>query len=267
MSLVEPSRVGSLTVVGTGIRVGLQITQEARARIQRADKVVYLLAADAPTAWLHALNPSAESIHSIYQPGRHYHDIYEDLVTTILTLVRRDLDVCAVTYGHPGVSDQSTYEAVRRARAEGYRTRVLPGISALDCLFVDLEVDPGEDGCQSFDATDFLVRNRAPDVLVPLILWQISVIGGTRAVTEVNRSGLRILAGRLEQLYGADHEVTVYEATPFPVGKPMLERSPVGLLSEADVTGMSTLYVPPKMMAPSDPVMMGRLGMSLKASL
>ncbi|HET7929043.1 MAG TPA: SAM-dependent methyltransferase [Actinomycetota bacterium] len=261
---LEPPPAGSLTVVGAGIRAGLHVTQEARGRIEGADKVLYLLAevAIAPTGWIHAMNPSAESMASMYRPGRPYLDVYEDIVTTILTWVRRDLDVCAVTYGHPGVFDQSLYEAIRRARGEGYRTRILPGISALDCLFLDLELDPGEDGCQLYDATGFLVHARRPDVSVPLILWQISVIGGSHTTGTVDRFSLAILRDRLEALYGADHEVVVYEASPFPVGRPTIERCPVSGLAEAGVTGLSTLYVPPRDSARSDPGMMARLGMT-----
>ena len=258
----ERPRTGSLTIVGTGIRPGLQTTREARVRIERADKVLYLIAEHAPTAWLHRLNASAESMAAMYRPGRAYLDVYEETVTTLLSWVGRGLDVCAVTYGHPGVLDRSTSEAVRRARVEGHRTRILPGISAQDCLFADLELDPGEDGCQTFDATDFLVRARIPDVAVPLILWQISLIGTTRVTGDVNRSGLRILAERLAELYGPHHEVVVYEASPFPVGTPMVERCPVSRLADAGVTGMSSLYVPPKSKASADPEMMVRLGIS-----
>lgn len=197
----------------------------------------------------------------MYQPGRPYLDVYEETVTTLLSWVRRELDVCAVTYGHPGVLDRSTAEAVRRARAEGYGAKVFPGISALDCLFVDLELDPGRDGCQTFDATDYLVRRRTPDVAVPLVLWQISLIGTTHVTGEVNRTGLETLAERLAEQYGADHEVVVYEATPFPVGRSMVERCPVNKLAEDGVvTGMASLYVPPASEAPSDPAMMARLG-------
>ena len=262
MAEAKRSRPGSLTIVGTGIRPGLQITQEARVRIQRADKVLYLIAEQAPTTWLHRLNASAESMAAMYQPGRPYLDVYEETVTTLLSWVRRGLDVCAVTYGHPSVLDRSTSEAVARARAEGYRTRILPGISAQDCLFVDLELDPGEDGFQTFDATDFLVRTRTPDVAVPLVLWQISLIGTTRVTGDVNRSGLGILAERLVELYGPDHEVVVYETSPFPIGMPMVERCPVSRLADAGVTGMSSLYVPPKSKPSPDPVMMARLGIS-----
>ena len=167
-----------------------------------------------------------------------------------------------VFYGHPSVFDRTSHDAVRGARAEGFEARILPGITAEDCLYVDLELDPGAAGCQSFDATDFLVRRRAPDPAVPLILWQVGVVGGTRTTGEVRRLGLSVLGERLEELYGAEHELVVYEATPFPVGRPMIERCAVRELADAGVTGLSTLYVPPKGVTPPDADMIARLQMT-----
>jgi uncharacterized protein YabN with tetrapyrrole methylase and pyrophosphatase domain len=223
--------------------------------------VLYLVTEPAPIGWLHALNPSAQSLAALYRPGRRYRDVYEETVRTILDPVRRGLNVCALSYGHPGVLDQASREAIRLARSEGHRARILPGVSSVDCLFLDLELDPGDDGCQMFDATDFLVRRRAPDVTVPLVLWQISVIGRTDVTAEMNHAGLRVLAERLAEIYGADHEVVVYEATPFPIGTPTVERCRVSGLTDAGVTGMSSLYVPAAMRASEDSAMVARLGM------
>jgi uncharacterized protein YabN with tetrapyrrole methylase and pyrophosphatase domain len=255
-------RPGSLTIVGSGIRPGLHTTQEARVRIERAGKVLYLLAERAPAGWIERLNPSAESLAPIYQPGRDHGAVYEALVDAMLAWVRRGEEVCVVTYGNPAVFDQSSHEAVRRARAEGFRAKILPGISAMDCLFVDLGVDPGEEGLQCFDATDFLALRKTPDTTVPLILWQISVIGDTRTGGTVNRQGVRILAERLAELYGHDHQVIVYEASPFPVGRALIEPCSLKGLHEAEVTGLSTLYVPPASKASPDPAMVARLAAS-----
>ncbi len=262
MSEPEGGQVGSLTIVGSGIRPGLHITAEARVRLERADKVLYLLAESTPTAWIKQLNPSAESLAPLYQSNRNHAEVYQAIVSSILNWVGKGLNVCVAFYGNPAVFDQTSHEAVRRARAEGFRARILPGISAMDCLFVDLGLDPGAEGLQSFDATGFLVFGRTPDTSVPLILWQISVIGGTRTTGTVDRSGLRLLAERLEELYGGDHEVTVYEATPFPVGRPIVEGVLVRDLAEAGVTGMATLYVPPKSKLSPDPTMLHRLGIT-----
>jgi uncharacterized protein YabN with tetrapyrrole methylase and pyrophosphatase domain len=252
---------GSLTIVGSGIRPGLHTTPEARRRIERADSVLYLLAEVAPTRWLEQLNPSAESLAPLYRAGRRHADVYADILTTILDRVRQGLDVCIVFYGHPGVFDQTTHEAVRRAREEGYPARILPGVSAEDCLYADVGLDPGANGCQTFDATDFLVRHRRPDVGVPLVLWQVSVVGGNRTTATVDRDGLRVLSERLADLYGADHGVVVYEATPFPVGRPTIERLEIRELPSAKVTGLASLYVPPKAIPERDPEVMRQLGM------
>jgi hypothetical protein len=224
--------------------------------------VLYLLAETTPVTWLDELNPSAEPLDDLYRADRPFAEVYEDIVARILDHVRRPQRVCVVFYGHPSVFDRTSHDAVRRARAEGFETRILPGITAEDCLYVDLEFDPGAAGCQSFDATDFLVRRRAPDPTVPLILWQVGVVGGTRTTGEVRRLGLSVLGERLGELYGADHELVVYEATPFPVGRPMIGRCAVGELADAGVTGLSTLFVPPKGVTPPDADMMARLQMT-----
>lgn len=266
MSVPARGEAGSLIVVGTGIRPGLHLTQEARALIERADDVLYLLAEIAPTEWIRRLNPAAESLLPIYRLDRDREDVYEEIVETTLARVRRGRYVCLVTYGHPSVFDDASQEAVRRAIAEGFEARLLPAISALDCLFVDLEVDPGAHGLQLYDATDFLVHRRSPDVTVPLVLWQISVIGRRRASDSVNRGGLTILAERLAELYGHDHEVVVYEASPFPVGGPLIERVALDRLPDAGVTGLCSLYVPPVSPATPDPEVRDRVAASGDAS-
>jgi uncharacterized protein YabN with tetrapyrrole methylase and pyrophosphatase domain len=250
---------GSLTIVGAGIRPGLHTTREAIARIRDAEKVVYLLAEIAPVRWLEELNPSAEPLDGLYRPDRPFNEVYRDIVEAIMAHVRKPQDVCVVFYGHPGVFDRTSRDAIDRARAEGFPAWMLPGITAEDCLYVDLELDPGASGVQSFDATDFLVRRRTPDVTVPLILWQVGIVGGSRATDEVRRAGLEVLAERLGELYGDDHELVVYEATPFPVGRPMIERCAVRELRDAGVTGLSTVYVPPRGTAARDPEMISRL--------
>src|SRR2546430_12234219 len=126
---------GSLTIVGTGIRPPLHTTTEAMRCIERADRVLYLLAEAAPSRWIHDRNPSARSLAPLYLEHERRSDVYEAIVEEILALVRADLRVCAALYGHPGVFVSPSHEAIARARAEGYPARMLPGISAEDCLF------------------------------------------------------------------------------------------------------------------------------------
>ena len=129
----------------------------------------------------------------------------------IIDAVRQGADVCAAFYGHPGVFAFPPHEAIGRARAEGFRARMLPAISAEGCLFADLGVDPATSGCQSFEATDFLVSNRKFDMNSSLILWQIGVIGDSTFQQNGNDvSRLSILSNYLSEFYGDAHIAVVY---------------------------------------------------------
>lgn len=250
---------GSLVIVGTGIRPPLHTTTEAIRRIERADRVLYLLA-DSPTKWIHDRNPSARSLAPLYEEHERRKDVYEAIVDEVLALVREGFHVCFALYGHPGVFVTPSQAALARARAEGFPATMLPGISAEDCLFADLGVDPADSGCQSYEATDLLIRERAVDTSVPLVVWQISVIGTFGTKGPINRAGLAVLADRLIESHGPDHDVVLYEASPFPVGPSLIEHVRLRDLPEAGVTPLSTLYVPPARTSPLSAPMMERLG-------
>src|SRR5581483_10712284 len=141
---------------------------------------------------------------------------YEALVEEILAHVRHGFKVCAAFYGHPGEFVAPSHEAVRRARAEGFRARMLPGVSAEDCLFADLGVDPARFGCQSYEATEFLVHGRSVDPTAALVLWQLGTVGNAAAAESAAPVGLAVLVDVLLESYPPEHAVVVYEASPYP---------------------------------------------------
>lgn len=255
---------GSLTVVGTGIQLVGNLTLAAKAWIEQADKVLFAVADPVTAKWLRSLNATAESL-PYNTDNQRRRETYRQMVERILAEVRLGLNVCAVFYGHPGVFADPAHEAIRQARREGFRAQMLPGISAEDCLFADLGLDPGKNGCQSFEATDFLIRRRKFDPTSALILWQIALVGNLGFYKEGGQlRGLSVLAEVLETHYGSDHEVIVYEAAVYyPVCQPAIARIPLCKLPQTNVTPVSTLYVPPKAPAPVDREMMTRLGLSL----
>jgi hypothetical protein len=136
---------------------------------------------------------------------------------------------------------------------------MLPGISAEDCLFADLGVDPGRNGCQGFGATNFLVYRRRFDPCVPLILWQIGVVGDPGYRIECNVNGLRILVEFLMQHYDSAHEVVIYEASQYLGIGPSIQLVPLERVPEAEVTVSSTLFVPAREQAVPDLAMVDRL--------
>jgi uncharacterized protein YabN with tetrapyrrole methylase and pyrophosphatase domain len=252
---------GSLTVVGTGIQLGTHLTPEARIRIEQADVVLSVVSEPVMQDALEKLNPRTRSLHELYEVGASRAEAYEAMTEEILAEVRAGKDVCAAFYGHPGVFVTPSHEALRRARAEGFPARMLPGVSAEDCLFADLGIDPARFGCQSYEATDFLVHGRRVDTTATLVLWQLGTVGSDAASAEPRPSGLGVLVDALLELYPSEHEVVVYEASPYPGFDPLICRVPLSDLAPEHVTAMSTLCVPPHEPPRRDLTMLDRLGL------
>jgi hypothetical protein len=250
---------GSLTVVGTGIRLS-QISVEARSHIQSAQKLLFLVADPVTHTWLRDVNPRAESLAPFYSPDKLRRASYRGMVERILACVEEGFEVCAVFYGHPGVLADPAHEAIRRARRAGYPAKMLPAISAEDCLFADLGVDPGRHGCQSFDATDFLISRRRFDPRTPLILWQIGLTGDLGCHPQPSLAGLRVLVEVLSESFDPGHEVVLYEAALYVGCDPLIKPVVLASVPEAGVTPVSTLYVPAKASALPDLEMLARLG-------
>ena len=237
-----------MIVVGTGYNLAGHVTPETRAAIEQADRVFYLLTDPATPTWLKGVNPAAESLHDCYREGQAGAAASAEMVERILTPVREGLRVCAAFYGHPAILVRPAHDSMRRARAEGYRARMLPAVSFLDCLFADLGIDPGVRGCQLFDATDFLVRRRRFDPETPLVLLQPGAIGVTayREGGAARPEALPILVEVLRRSYPADHEVVLYEMPQLPILDPDIRSVPLAALADAGMAVNATLFVPPR---------------------
>lgn len=240
-------RSGSLIVVGTGIRSTGQLTIEAIAHIKVAESVFYLVADPVAEEVIQRLNPErSESLADLYEPGKARRESYREMVDRILDSVRAGRRTCAVFYGHPGVFVAPSHDAVQQARAEGYPARMLPGISAEDCLFADLGFDPATAGCQSYEATDFLINDRRLDPSSHVVLWQVGVLGDQTFQVEVQSSNpLDLLIERLMKIYSADHRVCVYEAAILLRGEPKIDWLALSTLDISKLSIVSTLYIPP----------------------
>lgn len=236
-----------LVVVGTGIRTVGQLTMETIGWIKKADKVVYIVSDPTAESLIKKLNPGgAESLYGLYSENKPRITTYEEMIQVTLGYVRAGKVVCFAAYGHPGVFAYPTHESVRRARAEGYKALMLPGISAEDCLFADLNIDPAVAGCLTYEATDFLINDRLLDASCNVILWQIGVLGdSTFKRQQYDIKGMDHLLTRLYTQYSPYHTVYVYEAPLFPGVDPVIKQVPLWMLPTSGVSAISTLYIPP----------------------
>lgn len=249
-----PRRLGALVVVGTGIRTVGQMTTEAVAWIKRADKVLYLVGDPIAEGAIRALNPDgAQSLADTYVQDKDRTDAYGGMVDRVMACLRAGDLTCAAFYGHPVVFVSPAHEMIRRARNEGFEARMLPGISAEDCLFADLGVDPGIHGCQSWEATDFVLNRRTLDPTSAVVLWQIGVFGfATHKQGGYALPAMPLLVERLESVYAPGHPMYLYEAAVLPGCQSVIRQIVAADLMTTPLSAAYTLYIPPAKMAEPD---------------
>lgn len=252
---------GMLAVVGTGISTIGQMTIEAIAWITNADKVLYIVGDPVAETLIQHLNPDgAESLTHFYDVGKPRVATYHEMIERILECVREGNRTCLACYGHPGVFVYPSHEAVRLARAEGYEAKMYPGISSEDCMFADLGFDPGASGCQSFEATDFLVNRRQIDPRCAVVLWQIGVVGDvTFKQGAYDTSAMPLLVEHLQSIYPPMHVVYLYEAPMAVGGQPRIIPVALSWLGAVPMSPGFTLYIPPAYATVSDPMIVQRM--------
>ena len=256
---------GSLAVVGTGIRALTQLTAEANAVIRGSDVVHYVVPDGLSAQMLHWQSKEARDLADLYDTDRDRTDTYQAMVERIVADVAEGRDVCAVFYGHPGVFVDPSHEAIRRVQAMGLPARMLPGVSAADALYADLEFDPGTDGIAQYTAMDFLLRPRTIDPTTPLLLWQIGAVGEPKGALEPARQYLNLVVEALQRHYPDDHPVVLYVASTQPTGDAIIEVVPLAQLPHANVTRETTMLVPPAGRATTDAAMAAQLGVNVSA--
>jgi len=234
-----------LIVVGSGIQLGRHLSPRCLSEIEEAE-CVFALTDGAAHAMLTQLRPDLIDLRRYYADGKDRRQTYREMEAAIMAEVQAGKRVCAVFYGHPGVFADVPHAIMRKARAAGITARMEPGISSEACLYADLGIDPGQDGVQSLESTQFLIEDRRLDTRSLLVLWQIALVGDTRCTRfHAEPTELAKLVERLLRDYPADHEVILYEAARLPIENFRAERLPLRDLASAHYEEFTTLVVPP----------------------
>jgi hypothetical protein len=127
-------------------------------------------------------------------------------------------------------------------------------------LYADLGIDPGSHGCQHYEASQFMMYRRRIDPSALLVLWQVGVAGdSTLARFGTGAAHRKILLEILSNDYPGGHLVTIYEAATLPLIPPRIERIRLSELVDANLTGQSTLVIPPSRVMELNPEVASRL--------
>jgi precorrin-2 methylase len=242
----ESNAQGSIACVGLGMTLGSHLTPLARSYIEQADVVFAGVSNGVVEKWLQRMHKDVRSLQPFYREGKPRSQTYREWVELMMVEVRANRKVCGVFYGHPGIFAWSPHKVIEVARAEGYAARMEPGISAEDCLYADLGIDPGTYGCQHFEVNQFVFFKRRVDPAAYLVLWQVAMLANASiSMVGATRDYQQLLVDRLSKNYSLDHEVIIYRAATLPIEGPGIRRVALKDLPAASMTPEETLVIPP----------------------
>ena len=252
--------LGSIVCVGTGMMLGAHISPRSRSHIEQADVVFVAVSDPVVELWLKEMHKDVRSLQPYYSEGKSRHATYREMVKAMMVEVRSGKRVCGAFYGHPGVFAFAPHKVIEQARSEGFAAHMEPGISAEDCLYADLGIDPGRFGCQHYEASQFMFYQRRIDPSAYLVLWQVGIAGDRSFRRYATEPAYRqLMIELLLEHYPLDHEVIVYEAATLPIGKPRMQRLPLGELSNTALYLQSTLVLPPSRALQRNEAMLSRI--------
>ena len=255
-----PQAAGSLVCVGVGMTLGSHLAPLARSYIEKSDVVFAVMSDGIVEKWLSEMHPDVRSLQPLYREGKSRAQTYREMVDAMLTEVRAGKRVCGAFYGHPGVFAWAPHKAIELARREGFRAHMEPGISAEDCLYADLGIDPGKYGCQHYEASQLLFYKRRLDPSAYLVLWQVGVVGDqSLARFATGKAYRQVLVDVLARQYPLTHEIIVYRAPTLGVDLPSVSRLPLSDLAHIEMDTQATVVVPPAQPLQPDPEIRQRL--------
>lgn len=241
--------MAGLTIIGTGIRFPGQLTLEAADAIRDADCVFYNVGVH-PLAipWIKKNAKVSHDLYQYYAEGKNREDSYKEMVDAMVGAVAQGKQVVGAFYGHPGVFVGPSYTAIEQCRELGYKAIMLPGVSASDCMFSDLEFDPAQFGVTMIEASYYVFHLNPIDTSMPLVLWQAGVVCnfGFNMKTKNNMNALK---DRLLKDYPSSHPIVCYMAATLPGTDALVKVGTIGEIESLDITAATTCLLPPVEMA------------------
>jgi precorrin-3B methylase len=237
-----------IAIVGLGIVGVHQITREVDETIRRCRRTFVVDSGFGVVTYLKSICPAVTSLVSFYEQGKSRLPTYRRMAAEVVNAAIAESPVCFASYGHPLVYCYPSILIQRAAKLLDLRVEILPGVSSLDTLMVDLGIDFAADGLQMYEATDVLLRRRPIQNDVACVLWQANVVAEPNYETS-RRPAEHFLAlqNYLLEFYPPEHPVTLVCSKTFPLLKSIVEAYKIGTLAADLGRGPQggNLYIPP----------------------
>ena len=195
-------------LVGIGFGPLRQLTADGMLAL-RNGRIVYHLTRYHEE--LKKLNENTVSLDDVYWTGEVVTVVYERLFRLFIAEIKRGKRVVSVVEGHPLFYDDCHARIVRWCKRNRKTCIVVPGVSCLDAISCDLEVDFGVAGLQVFEASTLVELEQTMNPTVHTLLMQAGEFGTDvtpDAVLEIKGMFLPLVS-YLTRFYPANHRAIV----------------------------------------------------------
>jgi len=237
-------------IVGTGIVGYSQISKEVENTIERSDIVLSLNHQDTALDYVSELADTVD-LTAEYNENEERKATYKRVANRVLEEAEKPENerITFATYGHPMYFVDPARIIIHDA-PEDIEVEVLPGISAIDCLYTDIGLDPAKNGLQIFEATDVLVREFELNPAVPAFLLQIGSIETSLYSTETSKpERFTRIKNHLLNFYSEDHRIYLLKTSVYPFSDSEQFAFRIDEFDNEQVSNQidntHTLYIPP----------------------
>ena len=145
--------MGMITIVGLGPGAVGHLSLETMSIMQGCEQVILRTAVHPTVAELAKQGVKYTSCDDLYEAGASFEEVYQNVVTRVLTAAYKG-DVVYAVPGSPLVAEKTVVLLREQAKAQNLELAIKPSMSFLDLAYVALGIDPIA-GLRIIDAQDF----------------------------------------------------------------------------------------------------------------
>ncbi len=181
-----------------------QMTVEALQILKQAKQIFHLTVQHEE---LIVINVHTEDLGPLYWRLGKNTDIYEDLARYVVSFAQESRPTVLAVEGNPMFFSDLSWKIAELGKAGFLRVEALPGVSCLDVLPIQLGFEPGDVGCQIFEATQLALYRLSINSYLSTLILQVAEFGRTTLLPAGGRSpfGFIPLVRHLSKFFPSDH--------------------------------------------------------------
>lgn len=239
-----------IVIVGTGMVAPRDLTLGGLEEIRAADVVAYSAPWPGVHSWLSTIGPLAiRDISSLYRENGVDADNYEAILQELISLSSQFASVVYLVPGNPTLGVTTTARLLALGRSQGIDVTVIPGVSSLDTISVDLEVDYLERGTVAIDSNRLLLYRIQLDPTLGVVIYHPASVGTSLVdfSSPWRSNRIELLQSYLLGTYPPSHPIVLVLCASAPGAVPEVIRGELSQLSSKveQIKYGSSLYIPP----------------------